>query len=224
MSLKLYTFPTPNGRPIAIFLEELRAAYGAPEYEVVKMSLKDTDKGVKQNHVKNEWFLKISPNGHIPAITHNGFNVFETSAILTYLAQAFDKDHKFSADVADVDGHSEDLQWLFFAHAGIGPMQGQAGHFIRGAPEDIPYAKKRFLDELKRLYGVLELRLRDREYLSGGPAPGKYGIADIKAFTWVRCTPTMVEDLPNVKAWLERIQARPAVQIGMNVATTEDII
>jgi len=230
MSLKLYTFPTPNGQPIAVFLEELKAAYdGVPEYEVVKMSIMDKDQGVKQNHVKNEWFLKINPNGRIPAISHNGFNVFETSAILTYLAQAFDKDHKFSADVADVQGHSEDLQWLFFAHGGIGPMQGQAGHFARAAPEDIPYAKKRYLDETKRLYGVLELRLKDREYLSGGSAPGKYGIADIKTFTWVRAAPkwldpNILDDLPNVKAWVERIDARPAVKIGVNVATTEEIV
>jgi len=229
MSLKLYTFPTPNGQPIAVFLEELKAAYGGPDYEVVKMSIMDRDKGVKKNQVKNEWFLKINPNGRIPAITHNGFNVFETSAVLAYLAQTFDKDHKFSADVADVEGHSEDLQWLFFAHGGIGPMQGQANHFVKFCPEDIPYAKKRYLDETKRLFGVLEIRLKDREYLSGGAAPGKYGIADIKTFTWVRAGPTFLDSAildatPNVKAWIDRIEARPAVQTGLGVAKTEEIV
>jgi len=228
-SLKLYTFPTPNGQSISVFLEELKAAYGGPEYEVVKMSLADSDKGVKHNHVKNDWFLKINPNGRIPAITHNGFNVFETSAILTYLAQVFDKDNKFSADVTDIKGHSEDMQWLFFAHGGIGPMLGQAGHFLMHCPEDIPYAKKRYQDEATRLYGVLEIRLTGREYLSGGPAPGKYGIADIKTFPWItaavkRLNPSVLDALPNVKAWVERIEARPAVKVGLTVATTETVV
>ena len=89
-----------------------------------------------KNTQKEPWFIKLNPNGRIPAITHNGFNVFETSAILLYLGANFDKDHIFARDSAsDPKGYSEELQWLFFTHGGIGPMQGQAGHFLLFAPE-----------------------------------------------------------------------------------------
>jgi len=99
-------------------------------------------------------------------------------------------------------------------------MQGQANHFKNAAPEDIPYAKKRYLDEAKRLYNVLEIRLTGRDYLAG-PAKGKYSIADLKAFCWVKFHKYAgIDDLdewPGVKAWVERIDARPAVQVGLNV-------
>jgi glutathione S-transferase len=107
------------------------------------MSIRDSDIGKVHNQVKSPWFLEINPNGRIPAITHNNppdnagpFHVFETSAILEYIAQAFDKERKLSRDpVSDPRGYSEELQWLFFTHGGVGPMQGQANHFNLYAPE-----------------------------------------------------------------------------------------
>ncbi|TCD62730.1 glutathione S- transferase, nitrogen catabolite repression regulator [Steccherinum ochraceum] len=219
----LYTQSTPNGYPISVFLEELKEKYGGPDYEPVNMSIRDADIGKVHNQVKSPWFLEqINPNGRIPAITHNGFPVFETSAILAYLGQTFDKEHAFSRDpVSDPQGYSTELQWLFFTHGGIGPMQGQANHFNLYAPEKIPYAINRYLNETKRLYGVLESRLTGREWL----LDTGYGIADIKGWSWVRFAPLVGLDLaefPNVKAWIDRIEQRPAVQKGIQIPTPRD--
>lgn len=136
MTLQLYTAGTVNGYAISIFLEELKASGQLPDdYEIIKMSLSDGDKGKVHNHVKAPWFLEINPNGRIPTITHNGFHVFETSAILLYLAEKFDKRREFSFDskVAS-NASSEVLQWLFFVHGGLSPMQGQANYFIFSSP------------------------------------------------------------------------------------------
>ncbi|EPQ51010.1 glutathione S-transferase [Gloeophyllum trabeum ATCC 11539] len=213
----LYTGRTPNGFPITILLEELKAKYGKDLYDYQAID-------ISTNTQKEDWFIKINPNGRIPAIidrARGNFNVFETSAILLYLVQHYDKDLEFGFDpVKEPDDYSEQLQWLFFAHGGIGPMQGQSNHFNRYAPEDIPYAKKRYIDETKRLYGVLEIRLKNRDWLAG-PGRGKYSVADIKALPWVRIhahsgIPTL-DEWPNVKAWVERSEARPAFQAGLNV-------
>ena len=137
MSVHLYTAPTANGFPISIFLEELKDHSLLPNgYEVTKMSISDADIGKVHNQVKSPWFLEINPNGRIPAIKHDGFNVFETSAILLYLAATFDKENQFGYDPREnPKEYSEMLQWMFFAHGGIGPMQGQANHFKFSAPE-----------------------------------------------------------------------------------------
>ncbi|KAF8591719.1 glutathione S-transferase [Ramaria rubella] len=218
-SLTLYSQGTPNGVTTPIFLEELKAAYGAPNYEYVEMSIRDADIGKVHNQVKSDWFLKINPNGRIPALRDDGFDVFETSAILLYLAQKYDKEHKFSYDpVTHPKEYSEDLQWMFFVHGGIGPMQGQAGHFIN-ASEKIPYAINRYVNETKRLFAVVETRLEGREYLVGA-GKGRYGIADIKAFPWIRRGDFLgipLADFPNIKAWVDRCVARPAYQIGSKV-------
>ncbi|KAK1225229.1 Glutathione S-transferase 2 [Marasmius sp. AFHP31] len=210
--LTLYSFPTPNGVPISIFLEELGVSY-----DVVKMSISDNDIGKVHNQVKSPWFLEINPNGRIPAITHNGFNVFETSAILLYLAAEFDKENKFSFHpTQNPKEYSEVLQWLFFAHGGVGPMQGQANHFVTYAKEKIPYAQTRYLNETKRLYGVLESRLSKHKYLAGD----KYTIADIKTHGWVRRVHSLGIDLaewPNLKDWTDRIEERAAVQKGLKI-------
>jgi glutathione S-transferase len=180
--LVLYTVPTPNGLPISFFLEDLKAINppATVDYDVRKISFQN-------NEQKEPWFIKMNPNGRIPVLedrSRENFYVFETSAILLYLAQHYDKGHVFWFDAEkDPNDYSEMLQWLFFAHGGIGPMQGQANHFRNAAPEDIPYAKKRYLDETKRLYGVLEIRLANRDYLAGA-GKGKYSIADTKAFSW----------------------------------------
>ncbi|EJD05215.1 glutathione S-transferase [Fomitiporia mediterranea MF3/22] len=210
----LYTQTTPNGIVPAIFLEELKAKYGQPDYDVVSMSIRDADIGKVHNQVKSPWYLELNPNGKIPTITHEGFPVFETSAILLYLAQQYDKENIFSRDaVKDPKGYSEVLQWLFFVHGGVGPMQGQAGHFSF-IPEKIPYAINRYQNETKRLYGVLESRLSKQDYLVGN----EYSIADIKAFGWARALDRVglsFSEFPKVKAWVDRIEARPAVKAGL---------
>ena len=131
MSVHLYTAPTPNGFPISILLEELKEIESLPDgYEYTRLSISDADIGKVHNQVKQPWFLEINPNGRIPAITHDGFPVFETSAILLYIAATFDKGNKFGFDPKESPReYSEVLQWLFFAHGGVGPMQGQANHF-----------------------------------------------------------------------------------------------
>ncbi|KAG8844594.1 glutathione S- transferase, nitrogen catabolite repression regulator [Serendipita sp. 411] len=211
--IEFYTASTPNGRKVSVFLEELKAAYGL-QYNARRITL-------SKNEQKEEWFIKINPNGRIPAIVDNsndGFKVFESAAILLYLASRYDKERKFSFEPGSLD-ESEALQWIFFSHGGIGPMQGQASHFISSAPEKIPYAIERYINETKRLYSVLEIRLNGREYLAG-PGKGTYSIADINAFPWVNGHKTVTETLdnwPSVKAWVERIRAREQVQTGLKV-------
>jgi len=212
--IHLYTFGTPNGRKPSILLEELKAAYGL-DYSYQKLNF-------ATNEQKEPWFIDINPNGRIPAIIdHNNddFKVFESAAILLYLVGRYDQDRKFSFEVGSKD-ESEALQWIFFAHGGIGPMQGQAIHFSRAAPEKIEYAINRYVTETKRLYSVLEIRLKDREYLAG-PGKGTYSIADMNGFTWVNGHSFVgietLDEWPGVKAWIERISARPQVQAGLNV-------
>ncbi|KAF8634295.1 hypothetical protein AX17_004248 [Amanita inopinata Kibby_2008] len=196
----LYAAPTPNGYPISTLLEELKAIYPGIEYDVDLIE-------IWGNRHKEPWYIKMNPNGRIPVLvdrSRNDFVVFETSAILLYLVQHYDKDFKFGFDPAkDADNYSELLQWLFFSHGGLGPMQGQAHHFLRYAPEDIPYAKKRYLEETKRLYGVFEIRLKDRDYLVG-PGRGHFTVADVKAWPWVNrhanATIETLDEWPNVKA------------------------
>ncbi|KIJ53557.1 hypothetical protein M422DRAFT_154903 [Sphaerobolus stellatus SS14] len=206
--ITLYTAGTSNGHPISIALHELGI-----EYELKAISFKDKEQ-------KEEWFLKINPNGHIPAIVDHrnpagDFPVFETAAILLYLAQHYDPENKLSYDpLKEINLYSEVLQWLCFAHGGIGPMQGQANHFFRYAPEKIPYGIKRYQDETKRLYGVVEKRLKDREWLVGP----RFSIADIKALinsaSWAGVD---LNEFPNIQAWLKRIHARPGVSVGINI-------
>ncbi|KAF8524746.1 glutathione S-transferase-like protein [Gautieria morchelliformis] len=209
--LLLYTARTPNGTKPSILLEELKAAYGLDyDYQALALSKKEQ---------KEEWYIKINPNGRIPALvdrSRNNFPVFESSAVLLYLIHHYDKDHKFCSQNADQQ--SEILQWIFFADGGISPNMGQASHFMN-APEKIPYAIDRYLTEAKRLFGVLEIRLKDHDYLVG-PGRGTYTIADISSFTWVRLHKSLdidMEEFPGIQAWLDRIEARPAVQAGLMV-------
>jgi len=218
LPIKLYTASTPNGFKVSIHLEELKAAYPGFKYEFQALDF-------SKNEQKEPWFLEINPNGRIPAITdpnRNGFHVFETAAITQYLSQHYDKEFKFWFDpVNDSDNHSEMVQWIFFIHGGVGPMQGQANHFFRYAPEKIPYAINRYIQETKRLYSVLETRLQGREYLAG-PGKGKFSLADINGFPWVRGhgwagVENVEEEFPNVAAWLKRIEERPGVYAGLGV-------
>ena len=161
-------------------------------------------------------FIKISPNGRIPAIVDldgpggKPLAEFETGAILQYLGR---KSGKFYP--ADERARVEVDQWLFWQVAGLGPMAGQAQHFRQTAPEKIPYAIDRYTNETHRLYQVLERRLADRDYIAG-----KYSIADIACLTWIMGHASQgqtIEEFPRLKAWLQRVQARPGVQRGLAI-------
>ncbi|KAJ7175774.1 glutathione S-transferase C-terminal-like protein [Mycena filopes] len=207
--IMLYTAGTPNGRKVSIMLEELKAAYGL-EYEYQKIEF-------SKNQQKEPWFIALNPNGRIPVVVdraRDNFAVFETGAILLYLQQYYDKEGRFSFDPkTQPNESSEVVQWMFWANAGLGPMMGQAGHF-KFASEQIPYAQNRYIEETKRLFGVLEIRLKDREYLVGN----KLSIADINAYTWVagysRIGVESIDEWPALKGWLERIAERDAVKAG----------
>ncbi|KAF7332181.1 Glutathione S-transferase C-terminal-like protein [Mycena kentingensis (nom. inval.)] len=218
--LFLYTGPTPNGHKVTVFLEELKRVYPSVDYDYESID-------ISTNRQKEPWFIKLNPNGRIPTIvdkSRDDFVVFETAAILLYLAQLYDKEKQFTFDPeASPNEYSELLQWIFFAHGGVGPMQGQSNHFSRYAPEDIPYAKKRYLDETKRLYGVLEIRLSQdggRDWLAG-TGRGKLTIADFNVAPWIRIHKysgvESLDEWPNLKAWLERLSAREGFQAGIAV-------
>eukprot|EP01118_Nematostelium_gracile_P007307 TRINITY_DN2369_c0_g1_i1.p1 TRINITY_DN2369_c0_g1~~TRINITY_DN2369_c0_g1_i1.p1 ORF type:complete len:239 (+),score=85.81 TRINITY_DN2369_c0_g1_i1:36-719(+) len=197
--IELFTATTPNGWKISIMLEEL----GIP-YKLTVLSFDKKDQ-------KSEWFLKINPNGRIPAIvdhSNGDFAVFESGAILIYLAEKYGK---FLPQ--EPKKKSQTIQWLMFQMAGVGPMQGQANVFFRYAPEKIPYAIKRYQDETLRLYSVLEKQLEGREYLLD-----EYTIADIATFPWVNIhewSGLNIDELPNLKRWLKTMNAREAVQKGL---------
>jgi len=204
-SITLYTWGTQNGWKASILLEELGL-----EYEVVPINLSTREQ-------KQEWFLKINPNGKIPAIvdhTKGDFAVFESGAIMLYLGENYDTEHRLLP--ADPLERSKVLQWLMFHMGGVGPMQGQANYFVLFAPEEIPFVRKHFLDETKRLYGVLERGLTGQEYL----ANNKYSVADIANWCLVKWHSILgidISEFPNVASWLKRIEARRAVQRGAMV-------
>ncbi|KAL2187469.1 DEAD-domain-containing protein [Thermothelomyces heterothallicus CBS 203.75] len=212
--IELLTFGTPNGFKASILLEELKEAYGK-EYTYQSIN-------ISKNTQKEPWYTALNPNGRIPTIIdhdRNGFAVFEGLAILTYLTRHYDPEYKFSFPV-DSDDYSVAEQWISWQHGGIGPMQGQAEHFLRAAPEKIAWGIKRYIGEAERLYGILDARLADRDYIVG-PGRGKYSIADISLIGWVNASLHAGIDLasrfPNVRAWLDRLLARPAVQKGLTV-------
>ncbi|KAI0407219.1 glutathione S-transferase II [Xylaria palmicola] len=172
-----------------------------------------------KNTQKEPWFVAAGANGRIPAIVdhdRNGFAVFEGLAILGYLTRRYDPEHKFSFPV-DSNEYDEAETWMAWQHGGLGPMQGQANHFLRFAKEKIPYGIQRYIGETERLYGVLDARLADREYVVGG----KFSIADINLVGWVNGAVLSGIDIegrfPNVHKWLERCLARPGVQRGFAI-------
>jgi len=201
MTLKLYSLATPNGRKASIMLEELGL-----DYEAIKV---DITKGEQHE----DWFHELNPNEKIPVLVDGKHSIMESGAILWYLAE---KHGRFIAQ--DPRKKTEISQWLFFQNASIGPMFGQFGHFTKFAQEDIPYAKERYENETKRLLGVLEERLRNRNYLCDD-----YSIADISTFPWVGCLDwgygrkDLLDNFPNVKAWHDRCANRPAEKRGAEV-------
>jgi GST-like protein len=202
--IDLYTWTTPNGRKVSIMLEELGLAYTAHPVDIGKREQFAPD------------FLEMNPNNRIPVINDSEgpdgkpFTIFESGAILMYLA---DKTGRFMAK--DGAARYVQLQWLMWQMGGLGPMLGQAHHFLRSAKEKIPYAIDRYKDEAKRLYRVMNTRLEQAEYLGG-----EYSVADIASYPWAARHEWHQVDLaefPNVKRWYDTIGARPAVQRGMKV-------
>jgi len=202
--IDLYTWGTPNGRKVSIMLEEIGLPYSVFPIDISKGDQFTSD------------FIRINPNSKIPAIVdHEGpggkpFAVFESGAILIYLG---DKTGKFLPKEPSV--YYEALQWLMFQMGGVGPMFGQAHHFRRFAPEKIPYAIERYSKEARRLYGVMDAQLKDREFLAG-----PYTIADIATYPWAarhEWQGVDLADFPNVKRWFNAISAKAAVKKGMTV-------
>jgi GST-like protein len=204
--IDLYTWSTPNGRKVSILLEEC-----ALPYKVHAINI-----GKGEQHTPA--FLAINPNNRIPAIVDSEgpggkpLPLFESGAILIYLAE---KTGEFMP--RDPRTRLICLQWLMFQMGGVGPMFGQAHHFLRAAPEQVPYGIKRYTDEARRLYGVLEKRLGEAAYLAD-----EYSIADIATYPWIarhEWHKVDLADFPAVKRWYAAIGARPAVAKGMAVPT-----
>jgi len=203
--IDVYSWPTPNGHKVHIMLEETGLAY-----RVIPVDIAAGDQ------FKPE-FLKISPNNKIPAIVDSEgpdgqpMSLFESGAILVYLAG---KTGRFLPQ--SVRDKYATLQWLMFQMGGVGPMLGQAHHFNIYAPEKIAYAMNRYTKEANLLYGVMDRRLGESEYI----ACGEYTIADIAIMPWLRSYKNQgveMDQYPNVKRWFEKISARPAVQRGLAV-------
>ena len=199
--IDLYTAATPNGKKISIMLEELGAAYRVHALDLSEFEHKEP------------WFLEINPNGKIPAIVDNddGTAVFESGAILIYLAD------KFGSLLPPVgDGRrTACVQWLMFQMSAVGPMQGQLNVFLKYAPEKIPYAIRRYTEETKRLYSVLDERLSRVEYIAG-----EYSIADIATWPWINAYDWVrldLEDFPNLVRWRAAVGERPAVIKGSGI-------
>lgn len=202
--IDVYYWPTPNGHKVTIFLEET-----ATPYKIVPVNIGKGEQFAPE-------FLKFSPNNRMPAIIdHEGpggkpISIFESGAILMYLAEKTGK-----LMPTETRAKYNVIEWLMFQMAGVGPMFGQRGHFMRAAPEKIPYAIERYTNESRRLLNVIDKRLSESEYLAGA-----YSIADIATYPWVvgaRREPEQLESRPNFKRWLDAIGERPAVKKGVAV-------
>lgn len=203
--IDVYYWPTPNGWKVTILLEEL----GVP-YNIIPVNIGKGEQFAPE-------FLKISPNNRMPAIVDHEpvdgkgpLSVFESGAILEYLAEKYGK---FMPK--DVRGKYEVLQWLYWQMGGLGPMSGQANHFRHYAAEKIEYGINRYTDEVNRLYGVMDIRLQDRQFLAG-----EYSIADMASWPWVVPYERMgqgLSEFPNLKRWFDTMKARPAVDRGFAV-------
>jgi GST-like protein len=203
--IDLYTFTSPNGRKVSIALEELGLPYTAKFVDITK-----------GEQFKPE-FLAVNPNNKVPAIVdHEGpggqpFTVFESGAILLYLAEKTGK-----LLPADARGRTEAVQWLMFQMSGVGPMLGQLTHFQRYAKEKLPYAIERYSKESERLLGVMDKHLGQQEYLAR-----EYSLADMAMYPWLAIAqqffPDLFTSVANVRTYMDRVGARPAVQRGMKV-------
>ena len=198
---KLYTAPTPNGWKVAMALEELKAKY--------ETQLIDLQAG--EQHAN--WFLQLNPNGRIPVLKKMGEDsvaIFDSNAILIYLAEKFGKLLPYNEPERTVV-----FQWLMFQASGIGPMQGQAVVFERYFPESIPAARKRYHNETRRLYEVLDERLSHSDWLAKD-----FSIADIANWSWIRShkwARISTDGLENLERWMEKMRMRPACERGLNI-------
>lgn len=206
--IELYYWPTPNGFKVTLMLE----ACGLP-YDVKYINIGKGDQFDPE-------FLKFSPNNRMPAIIDPEgpggapISVFESGAILQYLGR---KTGKFYP--TDERKRVEVEEWLMWQMGGVGPMAGQCHHFRNYAPETIQYGIDRYTNEVNRLYGVLEKRLADREFVAGD-----YSIADMALFPWVRIMDRQGQDaseFPNIGAWIKRIEARPETETALSVGKDE---
>ena len=202
MSIDLYTAATPNGYKVSIALEEFKLSYNVINIDLSK------------NVQKEEWFLKLNPNGRIPVLKYNNDIIFESGAILYYLAERHKKlipnSRKKKLEV---------LQWLMFQMSGVGPMQGQANVFFRYLEKKIPTAISRYQNECRRLYEVLDKQLKGRRWICG-----EYSIADIANWSWVRIyfwSGINIDGLDNLQKWMKRMEKRPACIKGIEIPKRE---
>jgi GST-like protein len=198
--IDLYTWSTPNGRKVSIMLEEVGLPYTVHEINITK------------DEQFTPEFLAISPNNKIPAIVDqdNGRAMMESGAILLYLAEKTGQ-----LMPTDEDTRWQVMEWLMMQMGSVGPMLGQTHHFVRFNPGKAPYAEERYLKENRRIYGVLDRRLADHEYLAG-----EYSIADVATWPWISRFEWQTigfDDFPNLKRWYVAIAERPAVQRGYDV-------
>ena len=203
MGIKLYTAATPNGWKISIALQEM----GLP-YEVRVIDLASGEQ-------KADWYVRLNPNGRIPTLDDDGFVVFESGAILLYLAE---KTGRFLP--RDVHARSRVIQWLMFQMSGIGPMMGQANVFFRYFPEKIQPVIDRYQREVTRLFAVLDRQLASHEYIAG-----EYSIADMALWPWVsghEWSGVTVDAFASLQRWLALVGGRPAVQAGRDVPIKRD--
>lgn len=204
--IDLYTDSTPNGWKVSVVLEEIGMPYETHHVDIMNGAQKE------------DWFLKLCPNGRIPAIVdrdNNNLAIFESGAIMLYLAKKSGK-----LIPANEAGESQVIQWLMFQMSGIGPMMGQSNVFYKYFPEKIPAAIDRYHNECRRLYEVLDKQLEGRDFLCD-----EYSIADIANWCWIRIYfwgGSKIEGLSNLEAWLERLEARPACQKGIAVPHSID--
>ena len=199
-NIDLYTWATPNGRKVSIMLEELGLEYNVIPIDITKGEQNDST------------FISFSPNNKIPAIIDHetGVKMMESGAILMYLAK---KTGRFMSDGGEQ--HWDELQWLMFQMGHVGPMLGQTHHFVKFNPGKAPYAEERYKKENIRLYGVLENRLKGREFICED-----YSVVDIATWPWISRYEFQQMDLtdyPSLKDWYIRVASRPAVQRGYAV-------
>jgi GSH-dependent disulfide-bond oxidoreductase len=203
VAITLYTAATPNGWKVSIALEEMGLPY---EVRVIDFAT---------NEQKADWYVKLNPNGRIPTLTDDGFALFESGAILVYLAE---KTGQFLP--RDTQTRSRVIQWLMFQMSAVGPMMGQANVFLRYFPEKIQPAIDRYQREVTRLFGVLDRQLAAHEYIVGD-----YSIADMALWPWVsgyEWSGVTVEEFSNLRRWLAKVGERPAVQAGRDVPIKRD--
>ena len=203
MAITLYTAATPNGWKVSIALEEMRLPY---EVRVIDFAA---------NEQKADWYVKLNPNGRIPTLVDDGFALFESGAILIYLAE---KTGQFLP--RDTQTRSRVLQWLMFQMSAVGPMMGQANVFLRYFPEKIQPAIDRYQREVTRLFGVLDRQLAANDYIVGD-----YSIADMALWPWVsgyEWSGVTVAEFSHLQRWLANVAERPAVQAGRDVPIKRD--